>query len=336
MKDFSKQAFGSYRHNLLGLPSFCRLVMYEAFEYIDYASGTISITSLDTLARSNFQVDSARGRQKEIITGDTIRNAFRTIKKAKPDFFKFTTVNQRIVIEMPFLRDLYQSMYNQAKELAEVLSTNVTGDQTQAQIDDQSGFDPELAEELDPILAAASFNYEINTHANNKQTKTNQNTQTDGVIDSFLQLEKHPIADDFYPSDSIINHALSKGLTKVTDLSEIKKFILYNQAISSVRVDHNPLFLRWLERDAEHTEKLNKRANSQQKWSKNNECHGHRFDPAETANRGEHGAHTYVISGEYIERFGGRADIEEQHRMAVDAVDQSVWQTIPYQTRCPR
>ena len=106
MRDFSKEAFGAYKKNLSGLPSFSRLVMLELFEYCDHAAGTISINSLDKLARDSFYVDPLRGRVQENITGDTIRNAFRSIKKAKPDYFQFSTINQQTVIDMPFMREL--------------------------------------------------------------------------------------------------------------------------------------------------------------------------------------------------------------------------------------
>ena len=138
MRDFSQHAFSAYKENLAGLPSFCRLVMLEVFEYCEYQSGIISICSLEKLASDNFRVDPLRGRQKEIITSDTIRNAFRTIKKAKPDHFKFSTVNQRIVIEMPFIRELYAFFHSETPKLAAVLATDVAAVQTQSQIDEQS------------------------------------------------------------------------------------------------------------------------------------------------------------------------------------------------------
>lgn len=281
-------------------------------------------------------VDSSPGRKDSgTPQKQTIRSYLRTIESQCGVYFKVISDGQMLKIHFLTLPEIYAAHFDYIEpytDLNMVLYTVTPLINT----DQNASNDDEVNIEEYTDLYTPDAEQEINVHAENKQTKTNQNTQTDRVVESFSQSEKHLIADDFYPSDAIIHHALNKGLTKATDLSEIKKFILYNQAISSVRVDHNPLFLRWLERDAEHTEKLKKIANSQQKWSKNNERHGHRFDSAETANRGEHGAHTVVISGEYIERFGGRADIKEQHRMAVDAVDQSVWQTIPYQTRCPR
>ena len=83
MKDLSVLAFGAYKKNLSGLPSFCRLVMLELFEYCDHAAGTISINSLDKLARDSFYVDPLRGRVQENITGDTIRNAFRKNRRTQ-------------------------------------------------------------------------------------------------------------------------------------------------------------------------------------------------------------------------------------------------------------
>ena len=125
MRDFTKEALGAIKTNLAGLNSFCRLVIYELLPYCDYSSGIVSISSLDKLASDDFHVDSLRGRQKEVVNGDKIRNAFRAIKKAKPDHFLFKTINQRIVIEMPFIRELYQSFYGQMSEVAAVLVTDV-------------------------------------------------------------------------------------------------------------------------------------------------------------------------------------------------------------------
>ena len=88
-KDFPMLAFGAYKNKLAGLPSFCRLVMFEVFEYCDYKTGVISIGTLDEVAHNDFYVTPSPGRKNEAINGDTIRNAFRTIKKSKPEHFKF-------------------------------------------------------------------------------------------------------------------------------------------------------------------------------------------------------------------------------------------------------
>ncbi len=118
MKDFSKQALGAIKANLAELPSFCRLAIYELLSYCDYEKGIISISTLDEVAHNDFHVAPSPGRKKEAVTGDTLRNAFRTIKKFKPEHFIFRTQNQRVIIEMPFLRDLYQQHFSKTQQVA--------------------------------------------------------------------------------------------------------------------------------------------------------------------------------------------------------------------------
>lgn len=243
--DFSWLAINALKSNLSGLPSFCRLVMYELFPFCDYAAGKISIGTLDDLARTDFYVDSLRGREKEYIAGDAIRNAFRSIKKCKPDYFIFSTVNQRIVIEMPFIRELYESFHKAIPKLTLVLSTDVASATTQSQTDDQGDFEPLLAGEFDSNLAAASSTDGINAHVKN-QNPTN-NKQTNSGSDSFAEL-KQPIRRDFHPNAETIELALSHGYVNVTNPTEIKRFITYNLASLTRWADYNPVFLNWLER----------------------------------------------------------------------------------------
>ena len=251
MRDFTTEALGAIKTNLAGLNSFCRLVMYEVLDYCDYSSGTISISSLDKLARDDFQVDPIRGRQKEVINGDTIRNAFRTIKKAKPDHFKFTTVNQRISIEMPFLRELYHSIYGEIQEVAAILAADVSAATTHAQSSESPVLDPIVAEDVAGVLAAASLSEPINApiHACVKTNPTkpnNNNTELDETVDF-----KKTIADDFYPSKFIIEKAMGMGLSKVIEPAEIEKFIAFNKATGSLWKNYDYVFLTWLQRDAE-------------------------------------------------------------------------------------
>jgi hypothetical protein len=115
MSDFQKQVFDVFKLHLYGLPGFCCLATYELFHYmyIDFELGTISINSLDLLARTDFYVASlCGGAKKEEVTRDKLQNAFRSIKKVKSEHFVFNTVNQRIVITMPFIRELCESMHS--------------------------------------------------------------------------------------------------------------------------------------------------------------------------------------------------------------------------------
>lgn len=251
MSDFQKQALSAFKANMAGLPSFCRLVLYEIFEYIDFSSGTISIISLEKFAFDYLQVTPLRGRQKEVINGDTIRNAFRAIKKAKPDHFKFTTVNQRIIIDMPFLRELYQSIHGETPEVAAVLAVNVAAATTLAQSSEYSCFEPFSTGDVAGELAAASLNESINVHDHAcVKIKTNfkTNKQTNRGGESFAEIKK-PISRNFHPTQETIDLALSKGFMKVTSDIEIKRFIMYNLASATLWADYNPVFLNWLERD---------------------------------------------------------------------------------------
>ena len=240
IRNFTKEAFSAYKQNLSGLPSFCRLVMLDAFEYCDHAAGTISINSLEKIAREHFRVDPARGRQPEDITGDSIRNAFRTIKKFKSDYFQFSTVNQQIVIDMPFLRELYQSIFNEKSEDPAILATDLAAETTLSQYGDPSVFDLKLAADD----AAASFDDAINAHAiKPNQLKPNNNNP---VSDESAGI-KTPISDDFYPSQFVIDKALSLGFPRVTDVEELGKFIRFNRASGSLWRNYDYVYLMWIE-----------------------------------------------------------------------------------------
>ena len=242
MNTFSTDALKALKTKLAGLPSFPRLLIYElALDYCDYASGIISINTLDEVAR-NFHVTPTPGRKKETINGDTIRNAFRTIKKAKPEYFRFTTKNQRIIIDMPFLRELYQQICNETTQVAAVVTEEVVTPVTLASIE----------ESIDPIALffgedvpedAAASSHVIEDLINKKQTTTTQTTQPFG--------QKLLISDDFVPNQNTIAEALARGYHFAADLNEIQAFIDYNKAQQTLWADYNPVYLRWLANAAE-------------------------------------------------------------------------------------
>ena len=246
--NFTKQLFCTYKQALSGLPSFCRLLMLEAFEYYDQSTDIITITSLDKLARDHFQVDAERGRQKENVNGDTLRNAFRTIKKFKSDYFLFTTVNQQIVIDMPFMRELKQSFFTKNKEVAAIVSTDVAAVTTLSQHGEETVFDRIDATIDASDLAAASFSTPINVYAQINPTKFNNNNKP--VSDECPDLKKQ-IADDFYPAQFVIEKAQELGFSKVIDEEEINKFILFNKASGNLWKCWDYVYLIWLQRDAE-------------------------------------------------------------------------------------
>ena len=179
--NFTTEALKELKHRLSDLPSFCRLVMYEALEYCDYSSGTIFMGVLDEVARNDFCVRSAPGRKKELVNADTLRNAFRSIKKQKSEHFKFSVQNQRMVIEMPFIKALYQRHFNGSPDVAAVNA----GDDEQPTIQSVTSESRDctvLFSAEDGVDDAAVTSLALHTQAqgsNNifKITKTNKNKQ---------------------------------------------------------------------------------------------------------------------------------------------------------------
>ena len=208
------EALNAIKGSLAGLPSFSRLVIYELLHYCDYQTGIISINTLEEAVSNDFYVAPSNGRKKEVITADTLRNAFRTIKKAKPDHFIFKNVNQRIVIEMPFIRELYQSFYGQPSEVAADLAADVAIAKTHAQTSEKAGFEPLLAEDVSGDLAAASLNPAINACAKENIKQNNNNNKHD--------LSKLPISDSFFPSKEILQRARTLGLDNADNFDEIQ------------------------------------------------------------------------------------------------------------------
>ena len=245
MIDFVIHANNLIKQNLIGLPGFSKLVIYEALPYLDYSQGKISLPTLYEFAVNDFHVERAPGRKREVVNENTIRNALRTIKKFKGDFFKIRSVNQRIEIEMPEVRKLYASLTGSNKD-AGVTKSHKNTPKTLINTEESNSVEGVELSEKTPEVAAANSpikEYIYNKHNSNKQT---------------VGEGKLLIADDFYPSDETVKTALDRGLLKVTDSDEIAAFIAYNQEQESRWEDFNPIFLLWLERCFSHKPKQKK------------------------------------------------------------------------------
>lgn len=247
--DFYQQAYLAFKAMLSGLSSFNRLVMYEILPYCNYETGTVILPSLEELACNDFQVDVAPGRKKESINADTLRNTFRAIKKAKAGHFLFSVENQRIKIEIPFLRDLYQQYHHATDKVAAEDAGDVARGKTFATTEESVVLGQLVSGDLAPEDAAAvslkpaeeGIVYILNKNKQNKHTR-----------DDGGNYGKRLISPDFYPSDDTIQAALGEGLSKVLDTDEIQKFIWHNQEKNSQWPDFNPVFIWWLKREAEH------------------------------------------------------------------------------------
>jgi hypothetical protein len=254
MNDFTQEALSAIKATLAGLPSFSRLAIYDLLPYCDFSTGIISIPSLDEVANTDFYVVPAPGRKKENIQSETLRNAFRTIKKSRPNDFIFSTKNQRIIIEMPFVRELYQQFHQDITDVAAVNATEVVTAKTYASIEKEAVFNTYVYTDLTAVELGS-----IKDLNNIKQTNKQINS---------TPFNKKIITPDFYPDESTIAEALGKGMTKVLDLSEIQSFINHNRKHGSQWADFNPVFIKWLERDIQLTKE--KQQKTQQKQQETN------------------------------------------------------------------
>ena len=198
MDDLSIKVFRAIKEKTHGLPGFCRLLAFELVGYLNIETGRVKLDkTLAHLVSEDFYVEQAPGRKQEPITPDTIRNAFRTIKKFRGEHFKFRTEGQRIVIEMPFIQELYAE-HIKSEEVTAVDDTDDNGASSLG----GSGFDDDIdseeyKENTREVTAVSSPIYK-----QTKQTKTYKQTRTE-------------ISPDFYPSPETIKLACERGLEKV-------------------------------------------------------------------------------------------------------------------------
>jgi len=300
-------------------------------------TGIVENITYNDLA-SLLTVDAAPGRKDSgTPQKQTIRSYLRTIESKCGDHFKVISVGQSLQIQFPTLPQIYakhfgiQEVYTGHNDGLYTASPRINTDENvenETEENTQQYTHP-YTEEYTPAINAC-----VQTPEKIKQTKTNK--QTDCVSELSIGSKK-PITDDFYPSDALIDFALTRGLEKVTDLAEINKFIAYNQTISSLRVNFNPLFLRWLERDAEHTAKINKETTSQPSGRTNHERHGNWFNSAKTGDRSGYGNNRACVSEtERTRDLEYGVLIPKEYCVAMGANDGDLWEALPQPSRCPR
>jgi hypothetical protein len=327
--DFFPIALNAFKSNIKGLPSFCRLTMLELFSYCNMTTGDITIDSLEELARDAFQVTPAPGRKKEDINGDTLRNALRSIKKAKPDCFIFSVVNQHIVIEMPFMRALYEQFKAKGQEDAAVDAREVARPKTHASIGEESDLLPNLSVEVAEEDAAATFAI----RNNNKTNITKLTNITGNVVVNFTP-RKQPISADFYPDSETIAEALSLGFERVTDKDEIAAFIQHNQARNTQWANFNPVYLQWLSRGAEYKQRQQQSIEQRSNHYGYHGMQGARKTPLELVI--EQNPDAVSPSGESYEQYKINAISSDntEHGLVVDGINELIRCALYEQERC--
>jgi hypothetical protein len=196
------------------------------------------------------KIEPAPGRKNTgFPTKETIRNYIKSIEKICGDHFQVISEGQKLQFLFP---DLPPMLKNISKNI--YVNSDFQLHITQDFIEQGSDFNDKENTEI---------NIEINTPNLVKNiNKTNLHKQTQSMSCRYSR-SKNEIGDDFYPSAQTIETAFSMGLTKVIDQQEIQAFIKHNKKHSTQWADFNPVFINWLERDAQYTQNKQQKAQGQ-------------------------------------------------------------------------
>ncbi|WP_412755096.1 Vir protein [Legionella pneumophila] len=227
------------------LPYGPRLIIYELLNLANPLTGIVSDISYRDLSRS-LEIKTAPGRiNSGVPSKQTIRNFIKSIEHECSEYFQVITEGQNLKFIFPEV----PKIYNQLIRRKEV---NTDLNSPKSLIDSDREGDLER-----------KSNVEVNREANTLKSSakninifniTNSNKQTEIANNDFCRSKK-PIGDDFYPNTKTIEMAFSMGLTKVTDKEEIQAFIKHNKKQNTLWADFNPVFINWLERDAQYMKK---------------------------------------------------------------------------------
>lgn len=204
---------------------------------------------------------------------ETIRSYLRSIEKQCPEDFKVISEGQKLQFWFPKLPKIFAGFLEQSKLYTEF-------------VDEQPISNP-----IENNKKNSEFNLFKNTQEytdpytddpavkNNIFNITNKNKLTQ-LESSDFSCNKKPISDNFYPNQKTIEIACAMGLTKVTDQKEIRAFIKHNKKHNTQWADFNPVFINWLERDAQYMQKQQQKAQGLQR-SKHHErgTHQSTFNP---------------------------------------------------------
>lgn len=235
------------------LPYGPRLIIYELLNLANPFTGIVSDISYRDLSRS-LEIKTAPGRiNSGVPSKQTIRNFIKSIEHECGEYFQVITEGQNLKFIFPEVPKIYDQLIRR-KEFNTDLNSP------------KSLIDSDREGDLE-----AKSNVEVNREANTLKNSakninifniTNSNKQTQTASNDFSRSKK-PICDDFYPNTKTIEMAFSMGLTKVTDKEEIQAFIKHNKKQNTLWADFNPVFINWLERDAQYIQKQLQKAQGQ-------------------------------------------------------------------------
>ncbi|HGU7253645.1 Vir protein [Legionella pneumophila] len=192
---------------------------------------------------------------------ETIRSYLRSIEKQCPEDFKIISEGQKLQFQFPKLPEIYAGflenleVYTERRDeqyISNPIEKSKKNDELKSQENTKEYTDlyTDQCTEESAVKNINIFNI------------TNSNKQTETASNDFCRIKK-PIGDDFYPNTKTIEMAFSMGLTKVTDKEEIQAFIKHNKKQNTLWADFNPVFINWLERDAQYMKKQLQKAQGQ-------------------------------------------------------------------------
>lgn len=192
-------------------------------------------------------VSAAPGRKDTgVPSKSTLRSILRTIESACENNFKVVSEGQQLIIQITALPHIYAKH----ELIQEQISDQFVDLNLSNGLDKSSKTDENRCVQISDQITEQSTEVSTVLLPVKNITKTNLNKQQTNITgDGCFQVAKQPIRDDFYPSPETISEAISRGFIKVTDITEIQKFVAYNQQQNNRWQDFNPIFIKWLERD---------------------------------------------------------------------------------------
>ncbi|MBN9229561.1 MAG: Vir protein [Legionella sp.] len=192
---------------------------------------------------------------------ETIRSYLRSIEKQCPEDFKVISEGQKLQFQFPKLPGIYAGFLENSEVYTERRNEQyIPNPIDKSKKNDESKSQGNTQEYTD--LYTDQYTEESAVKNINIFNITNSNKQTQTAGYDF-SCSKKQISDDFYPNTKTIEMAFSMGLTKVTDKEEIQAFIKHNKKHNTLWADFNPVFINWLERDAQYMQKQLQKAQGQ-------------------------------------------------------------------------
>lgn len=304
----------------VGQPYAYILIVKFLIPLIDSSTGIVNNITYNKLAEY-LTVKPAPGRKNSgTPSKQTIRNYIRSIENECGEYFKVISEGQNLKFLFPEVPKIFNKLFQNTE-----VNTQVNLERTQVNTGVKA-------------ISSKGVNTELNTEANTPSFSvknnnifniTNTNKQTN-VADFDISSVKKTIDAHFYPNQKTIELAHALGLTKVTDATEIQAFINHNKKQNTQWADFNPVFMTWLERGEQYTQKQHQKVQGQLRSHHNERgINQNRFIP-EALERvsQQHGLSIESIWGEPTEIGDTHSFIEGICVTAVDETHSPLWNAL--------